>query len=189
MNERRAHSVAEVATHLRESFVTSGIRVLVLGCPGSGKTTLSRSLCHCVGLEHIELDELYWRPGWARSDRDAFVDNLSHRTGLSDFWLVDGIYEGTEDVIATQVTHVILLQVPFAVCLTRVLFRSLNRIFSRRRVCNGNIETCRTLLGSGGMVWYSIFGYRRNLKRAKDAYGSVRSEAERITLSWPLASP
>lgn len=186
MNERRSQSVAEVAAHLRGSVGTRGLRILVLGCPGGGKTTLSRDLCRHLGLEHIELDELYWAPGWTRSERDAFVNNLKHRTDLTDVWLVDGIYEGTEEVVSAQVTHVILLEVPIAVCVTRVLIRSLRRIFSRRRVCNGNIETFWTMLGPRGMLWYSMLEYRRNLKKAEDAYRSVSSEAERIRLSWPL---
>ena len=36
-------------------------RVLVIGCPGSGKSTFSRRLAKKTGFELFHLDLLYWR--------------------------------------------------------------------------------------------------------------------------------
>ncbi|MEO9901595.1 isopentenyl transferase family protein [Nisaea sp.] len=45
-------------------------RVLILGCPGAGKSTAARSLAKITGLPVIHLDRHYWEPGWVRPGPD-----------------------------------------------------------------------------------------------------------------------
>ena len=45
-------------------------RILVIGCPGAGKSTLSRQLGEKLGLPVIHLDRLFWKPGWVESTRE-----------------------------------------------------------------------------------------------------------------------
>ena len=45
-------------------------RVMVIGCCGSGKTTLSRKLGEKLGLPVVHLDKLFWHPGWVESTKD-----------------------------------------------------------------------------------------------------------------------
>jgi len=48
----------------------------VIGCGGSGKSTLSRRL----GLPLVNLDREYWQPGWlqpSKEEWEAQVRNLS----------------------------------------------------------------------------------------------------------------
>lgn len=39
-------------------------RVLVIGCPGAGKSTLTRALAETLGLPAVYLDRLWWKSGW-----------------------------------------------------------------------------------------------------------------------------
>jgi adenylate kinase family enzyme len=43
-------------------------RVLVLGSPGSDKSTLARELAARSGLPLSHLDDEYWRRNWSRPD-------------------------------------------------------------------------------------------------------------------------
>jgi adenylate kinase family enzyme len=41
---------------------------VVVGTSAVGKTTLAAALSRRLGVPHIELDALYWGPGWTRAD-------------------------------------------------------------------------------------------------------------------------
>src|SRR5271166_4159614 len=52
------------------------LRIVVIGTPGAGKTTLARAVAARLALPHIELDAINWQPGWrdlTRHDPDEFV--------------------------------------------------------------------------------------------------------------------
>jgi adenylate kinase len=47
-------------------------RIIVVGCQGSGKTSLAVKLERELCLPVVHLDVLYWRPGWKASDKASF---------------------------------------------------------------------------------------------------------------------
>ena len=47
-------------------------RVLVLGCPGAGKSTLARSLGEALSLPVVHLDKLWWKSGWVNRTEGEF---------------------------------------------------------------------------------------------------------------------
>lgn len=42
-------------------------RVLIVGSPGAGKSTLAKKLAARTGLPLTHLDDLYWNAGWEKS--------------------------------------------------------------------------------------------------------------------------
>ena len=48
------------------------MRVVVIGIGGSGKTTFAGRLAVQLGVPHVELDSLYWLPGWTIRDHEDF---------------------------------------------------------------------------------------------------------------------
>jgi adenylate kinase family enzyme len=97
-------------------------RVLVLGCPGAGKSTLARQISGITGLPIIHLDRHYWRPGWREPDREAWereVAALIHRPE----WVMDGNFGGTLPARLAAADTAILLDFPTWRCLARVLCR------------------------------------------------------------------
>ena len=51
-------------------------RVLVIGCPGAGKSTLTRALAETLGLPAVYLDRLWWKSGWINRTRAEFDARL-----------------------------------------------------------------------------------------------------------------
>ena len=50
-------------------------RINVVGTSNCGKTTFGKNLSNIVGIDHIEMDELFWGPDWYwPSDDEFFLD-------------------------------------------------------------------------------------------------------------------
>jgi ABC-type iron transport system FetAB ATPase subunit len=59
-------------------------RIVVIGVTGCGKSYLAEKLARKLDLGFIELDALYWKPGWVDSDDEEFrqkVEAAARRGG------------------------------------------------------------------------------------------------------------
>lgn len=97
-------------------------RVLVIGSPGAGKSTLSRSLAARTGLPLYHLDKLFWRPGWVERDRDEGCAELAEVLA-GDRWIIDGNYGSNLPLRIARADTVVWLDYPTWLCLGRVLKR------------------------------------------------------------------
>src|SRR5688572_26430951 len=66
-------------------------KVAVVGGPGSGKSTLAREIARSIGAPHIELDALWWGPGWKPIPLETFQRAVTDAVA-SDAWVADGNY-------------------------------------------------------------------------------------------------
>ena len=86
-------------------------RILVIGCPGSGKTTFSLRLAAQTGLPLFHLDSIYWRADRTHLTREELVDVL--RPILAGpRWIIDGNYNGTMPQRVEAWEEVIFLDYP-----------------------------------------------------------------------------
>jgi adenylate kinase family enzyme len=65
--------------------------IVVVGCPGSGKTSLALKLGRKLALPVVHLDVLYWRPGWKACDKASFRVRVAEAI-RGDGWVVDGSF-------------------------------------------------------------------------------------------------
>lgn len=112
-------------------------RVLVLGCPGSGKSTLSKALAKKLGLPLVHLDRLNWREGWQSVSREEF-DRLLAAEIAKDEWIIDGNYSRTIGMRLARCDTAVYLDYPRLTCLLGVF----------RRVLSGRGRT-RSDMGAG----------------------------------------
>lgn len=99
-------------------------RVLVLGCPGAGKSTLARSLGEALSLPVVHLDKLWWKSGWINRTEGEF-DALLDAVLLGEEWVIDGNYLRTLPRRLERCDAVVLLDYPRRGCLLRALRRIL----------------------------------------------------------------
>lgn len=99
-------------------------KIMVIGSPGSGKSTFSRELAEITGLPLIHLDKLFWRPGWVHCSREEF-DRLLTAELEKDRWIIDGNYSRTIELRLKYADTVIFFDYPRRVCLWRVIKRIL----------------------------------------------------------------
>jgi hypothetical protein len=102
-------------------------RVVVIGCAGSGKTTLARVLAARLGASHIERDALGddEAPGFA-----AHVGAAIDAAGRS--WVFDGAPYNAELLVYPHADTVVALDYPRRVVWRRVLTRSARLWLIRR---------------------------------------------------------
>ena len=91
-------------------------RILVIGCPGAGKSTFARALRDRTGLPLWYLDQIWHRPDRTTISRAEFDARL---TGLlrGDAWIIDGNYLRTLELRLRAADTVFLLDYPTGVCL------------------------------------------------------------------------
>ncbi|MEG2014239.1 MAG: hypothetical protein RR086_00760 [Clostridia bacterium] len=66
-------------------------RIMIVGCPASGKTTFARLLGSLIGREIIHLDKILWKPNWEEmpyEQRKKIHDTLIQE----DEWLIEGMW-------------------------------------------------------------------------------------------------
>ncbi|MEA2672915.1 MAG: hypothetical protein QOI92_107 [Chloroflexota bacterium] len=97
-------------------------RVAIIGSGGSGKSTFARKLAARTGLPLIQLDHLYWLPGWQEPPEDEWQARHAELIA-GDRWIIDGNYGSTMVARLAVADTVVFLDLPRLVCLWSVLRR------------------------------------------------------------------
>jgi adenylate kinase family enzyme len=91
-------------------------RVLVIGCSGGGKSTLSRKLSEKLELPYVSMDrDFFWLPGWVKRPK-AEERALITASVAEDRWIMDGSGPSTFDLRFPRTDMVIWVRVPRRVC-------------------------------------------------------------------------
>ena len=97
-------------------------RVLVIGSPGAGKSTLATELARRTGLPLFHLDQLKWQAGWIECDDADFRTRLA-AVLAGPRWIIDGNYGVSLPQRLARADTVIDLDLPAWRCLVRALGR------------------------------------------------------------------
>ncbi len=91
-------------------------KVIVIGCPGSGKTTFAEKLKDKLGLPLFYLDAVWHKPDRTHISREDFDVRLEEILGL-DSWIIDGNYQRTLERRILACDTVFLFDLPTEICL------------------------------------------------------------------------
>ena len=91
-------------------------RIIVIGCPGSGKSTFSRELNRITDIPLYYLDMMYWNSDRTTVEKSVFIERLAD-TINKDEWIIDGNYGSTMELRMQACDTVIFLDYPLDVCL------------------------------------------------------------------------
>lgn len=91
-------------------------KVIVIGCPGSGKSTFSIALHNKTGLPLYHLDMINWNPDKTTVPKEVFLERLTSIL-QKDEWIIDGNYGSTMEMRLKECDTVFFLDYPVEVCL------------------------------------------------------------------------
>ena len=91
-------------------------KVIVIGCPGSGKSTVSRALHNKTGIPLYHLDMMYWNADKTTVEKSIFLERLSAVLEKNE-WIIDGNYGSTMELRMVACDTVIFLDYPLEICL------------------------------------------------------------------------
>ena len=94
-------------------------KIIIIGCPGSGKSTFSRALHNKTGIPLYHLDMMYWNADKTTVERSIFLERLS-AVLEKDEWIIDGNYGSTMERRMAVCDTVIFLDYTLDVCLDGV---------------------------------------------------------------------
>ena len=94
-------------------------RIMIIGCPGSGKSTFARSLTEKTGLPLHYLDMMYWNPDRTTKPKEEFRAALRETVALPE-WIIDGNYGSTLELRMEACDTVIFRDYPPEVCLSGI---------------------------------------------------------------------
>ncbi|MGK6313801.1 AAA family ATPase [Neorhizobium sp. DT-125] len=93
LNAIRYVGIPEAADKLRQAD-----RILVIGCSGGGKSTLSQKIARRFGLDYISIDrDVLWLPGWVQREKGEQL-RLIRELIAQDRWIMDGTNTSTFDI-------------------------------------------------------------------------------------------
>lgn len=163
----------------------AGQRINVVGTSGVGKTTLARRLNRQLGLPHVELDALYWQPGWLEPSPQAFRQQVT--TALSGpRWVVDGNYSIARDIIWGRADTIIWLDYPLPLILWQVTTRTVRRAARQEILWQGNREEWRRFFSRDSMVLWVLRTYRRRRRQYQALFADpAHAHLMKVRLSRP----
>ncbi len=145
-------------------------RIMIIGSPGSGKTTLAQALGKKLKLPLVHLDHLYWLPGRIRRPKEEFHE-LMMQACKQDAWIMDGNSISTLAERIPFADTIIFLDIPRKTCMSRIIKRAWKSLFKREEFAPG----CRLTIRLEFLNW----AWRWEAK--------YRDEAMRIIATAPQA--
>ncbi len=97
-------------------------KIIVIGCPGSGKSTFSKKLNTITGIPLYHLDMIYWNEDRTKVPREVFLKEMDSIID-KDRWIIDGNYGSTMEKRMAACDTVIFLDYPTEVCISGIMKR------------------------------------------------------------------
>ena len=91
-------------------------KVIIIGCPGAGKSTFARKLKEKTGLPLFYLDMIWHKADGTNISRDEFDGKIKEIMKKKQ-WILDGNYIRTLEMRLKECDTVFLLDYPLELCL------------------------------------------------------------------------
>lgn len=99
-------------------------KIIIIGCPGSGKSTLSFKLENLLEVPTLHLDKIYHIDNDTRITTEELIEKVDEFAASSNRWIIDGNYISTMEQRVKLADTIILLDLDSELCVENALSRS-----------------------------------------------------------------
>jgi energy-coupling factor transporter ATP-binding protein EcfA2 len=124
-----ARTIARETAH---EVLLQAQKILVVGPPGSGKTTFSKTIQLLLECPTYHLDDFLWGARWQQVDIQEFVA-AQHKLVEADRWIIDGTHFTCIDIRLAQADALCILNLPPTLTLWGFLTRAVRRALGDRQ--------------------------------------------------------
>ena len=138
-------------------------KISIIGASGSGKTSLGKALSNKFGYPMLDVDDIYWLPGWIKAEDSIIREKLKRHLSQEE-WIVTGNATTlSRELIWPNIDVLVWLDFPLRTLLWRGFKRGIHCLIFSKEICNGNFETLERFLGKKSiLLWiYSTFNRRK----------------------------
>ncbi len=97
-------------------------KIIIIGCPGSGKSTFAGALHQKTKIPLYHLDQIYWKTDKTTISKEEFDSKLQSIMN-TDQWIIDGNYSRTLEMRLKQCDTVFFFDIPTEMCLQGIIER------------------------------------------------------------------
>lgn len=97
-------------------------KIIIVGCPGSGKSVFARKLYEKTNIPLHHIDNIYWKNDWTHISKEE-LRYILNDIMAGNQWIIDGNYGSTMEERIIQCETVFFLDYTVDVCLQGVKAR------------------------------------------------------------------
>lgn len=114
-------------------------RIMIVGQPGGGKSTLARAIRKRTGLPVYHIDQIHWKPGWIERDKDEKT-TLCHEIHARERWIFEGGHSVTWPERLERCDTLVWIDTPLWKRTCRFFWRTIKGYGQSRRDLGGHSD-------------------------------------------------
>ena len=99
-------------------------KIIIIGCPGSGKSTLTFKIQDILNYPVMHLDKVYHIDNDTRISTEELIQKVDEFANSNDNWIIDGNYISTMEQRIILADTIVLLDLDSNICVENALARS-----------------------------------------------------------------